>query len=65
MVPNIGREPYSVEWVGKPVAEVEEPEAVTGAGIEVVGQGVELGVEVPEGMVWLFSEFSVPAPGLL
>ena len=65
MAPSISPEPYSVELIGKPVAEVEEPEAVTGVGIEVVGQVVELGVEVPAGEVWLLSEFFVPAPSLL
>ena len=65
MAPNICREQYSVGGVGKPVAEVGEPEAVAGVGAEVVGRGVELGVGVLEGVVWLFSGTSVPAPSLL
>ena len=65
MALSISPELYSVELIGKPEAVIEEPEAVTGVGIEVVGQVVELGMEVPAGEVWLLSEFFVPAPGLL
>ena len=65
MAPSIDPEPYSVELIGKPEAVVEEPEAVTGVGIEAVGHVVGLGVEVPVGEVWLLSGFFVPAPGPL